>query len=97
MPPYAVITTTGTDASTALTARSTPSPSPAGSRRSVMTTSGCRAASAQLGVGLIAGLDHGMAVRLERQAQHRPQRVAVLDHEHDGAARRGLAAQRARA
>ena len=51
-----------------------------------------RAASAALGVGLVAGLDHGVAVRLEGEAQHRAQRVAVLDDEHHRAGRRGVAA-----
>ena len=33
------------------------------------------------GLGLIAGLDHGVPLRFERMPQHRPQRVLVLDEQ----------------
>ena len=81
MLPKAVITMTGSSGSSSLAARSTPKPSPSGSRRSDSTRPGRDDAQHLHRLGLVARLDDGVPLRLERVAQHRPQRVLVLDEE----------------
>ena len=85
------MTTTCRSGSSSLAARSTPKPSPFGSLRSVSTTRGPRLAHLLDGFGLVARLDHRVALRFERVAQHRAQRVLVLDEEHAGATGMGAA------
>ena len=72
---------TGTSGSASFAARSTPKPSPRGSRRSVSTTRGPASAAAPRRRRLIAGFDDGVPLRLERMAQHRAQRVSVFDEQ----------------
>ena len=64
-------------------ARRTPKPSPSGSRRSDSTTAGRLAQQRGIGFRLVARFDDGVALRLERMAQHGAQRILVLD-EQDG-------------
>ena len=82
MLPNAVITITGSSGSSSLAARSTPKPSPSGSRRSDSTTPGRVALQGGDRFRLIARFDDGVALRLEREAQHRAQRVLVLDQQN---------------
>ena len=82
MLPYAVITMTGSSGSSSLAARSTPKPSPSGSLRSVRTTTGRARRSSRIGLGLVARLEDGMALRLERVPEHRPERILVFDYEY---------------
>ena len=44
--------------------------------------------------GLVASLDHVVALRLERELEHRAQRVLVFDEENGGALTRRDAASR---
>ena len=78
------MTMTGSSGSSSLAARSTPKPSPSGSRRSDSTTPGRLALQRRFGFGLIARFDDGVPLRFERVAQHRAQRVLVLDEQDRG-------------
>ena len=93
MLPNAVMTMTGSSGSRSFAARSTPKPSPSGSRRSDSTTAGWLAQQGGFRFGLIARFDDGVPLRFERMAQHRPQRVLVFDDEDRGIG--GLAGSRA--
>ena len=86
MLPCAVMTITGSSASTSLAARSTPMPSPLGRRRSDSTSAGWESRERGDRFGLVAGLDDVMALRLERELEHRAQRVLVFDEENRGRA-----------
>ena len=60
-----------------------------GRRRSDRTTAGLLAMQRGFGFGLIARLDDGVALRFERVAQHRAQRVLVLDEQDRRIGERG--------
>ena len=81
------MTMTGSSESRSLTARSTPMPSPFGNRKSDRTRAGWESRSAAAASGSIAGLDDVVALRLERELQHRAQRVFVFDEEDRGRSR----------
>ena len=91
MLPYAVMTMTGTSASISFEARRTPNPSPSGRRRSDRTSAGCVCCRSLHGFRLIARLDDGVPLPLERMPQHRSQRVFVFDEENLGRGRHARA------
>ena len=86
MLPYAVITTTGTSGSSSFAARRIAESVAHGQLEIGQNDDRPGLAKLANRFGLIARLEHGMAVRLERVPEHRPERVFVFDDE-DGQGR----------
>ena len=65
-----------------MAARRTPKPSPIGKLQVGEDDGRTRLPQLLHGLRFVARLEHGVALRFERMAQHRPQRILVFDEEN---------------